>query len=379
MLVLGVGPTALGAARCLGRAGREPYLVTRPGDLAEASRFVHRRVFHLAESERSDALLELADRLGLRRAVVIPCTDEWMKLVCRLPRDSPLVASVPPPDVVDLFVDKEHFASTLERLDIPHPRTVQVSSEADLDGSLDGMFLKPRESQIFARHYHQKAFTFGSRSEAAESFRLMEAIGVGAILQEYVPGPATSHYFIDGFMRRDGTLAALFARRRIRMFPLEFGNSTLMVSVALGDIRPAAADLERLLTAVGYRGVFSAEFKHDARDGLYKILEVNSRPWWYVEFAAMCGVDVCDMAYRDALDLPVASVDRYRIGRRCVFLPQDVRAYRAIRRSQRLSFLSWVFSWLGARRTVFAYDDPLPALALPLVVLRRWRRLARER
>jgi len=47
--------------------------------------------------------------------------------------------------------------------------------------------------------------------------------------------------------------------------------------------------------------VFSAEFKFDERDGLFKILEVNARPWWYVDFAARCGVDVCRMAYRDAL------------------------------------------------------------------------------
>ena len=67
------------------------------------------------------------------------------------------------------------------------------------------------------------------------------------------------------------------------------------------DVASAAGSLERLLRGIDYRGVFSAEFKHDERDGLFKILEVNARPWWFAGFAASCGLDVCDMSYRDAL------------------------------------------------------------------------------
>lgn len=379
VVVLGVGPTALGVVRCLGRAGLGPYLVTRPGDLSELSKWARGRVVHLAEPSSADELSALCDRLGLEQAVVVPCTDEWMKLACRLPDDGRLLASVPSPEVVDLLVDKELFARTLDRFEVPHPRTQPVESERDLDGDLGGLFLKPRQSQLFAQHYHEKALTFEDRDGAVHALELMARIGVGAILQEYVPGPPTSHYFIDGFVRADGTTAALFARRRIRMFPLEFGNSTLMVSVPVAEVQRAADDLTQLLTGIGYRGVFSAEFKLDARDGAFKLLEINSRPWWYVEFASRCGVDVCEMAYRDALSLSVPGVERYEIGKRCVFLPLDVRAYRALRSAGELGFVPWIRSWLGAVRTVFALSDPLPGLALPVVFLRRRRRLTRER
>ncbi len=96
------------------------------------------------------------------------------------------------------------------------------------------------------------------------------------------------------------------------MFPLDFGNSTCMVSVAADEVAPAVASVERLLAHVGYRGIFSAEFKYDERDGLFKILEVNARPWWYVEFTARCGVDVCTLAYRDALGEAVGAGDGLR-------------------------------------------------------------------
>ena len=80
------------------------------------------------------------------------------------------------------------------------------------------------------------------------------------------------------------------------------------------------------------------------------------------------------MIYRDALGLPVETVDGYKVGERCVLLPQDFRAYRAIRRADGLSFVSWVRSWIGATPSIFQRSDLLPALGLPIFAVRRRRR-----
>ena len=69
-----------------------------------------------------------------------------------------------------------------------------------------------------------------------------------------------------------------------------------------------------MLHAVGYRGIFSGEFKRDPRDGRFKLLEINTRPWWFIDFAVRCGVDVCRMAYDDAQGLPVTAVSEYKVG-----------------------------------------------------------------
>ena len=51
----------------------------------------------------------------------------------------------------------------------------------------------------------------------------------------------------------------------------------------------------RLFEGLGYVGPFNAEFKYDARDGRFKILEVNAR---LVAGRArhLWGLDVCRMA-----------------------------------------------------------------------------------
>jgi predicted ATP-grasp superfamily ATP-dependent carboligase len=124
------------------------------------------------------------------------------------------------------------------------------------------------------------------------------------------------------------------------------------------------------VNSIGYRGVFSAEFKYDQRDGRFKLLEVNARPWWYVEFAARCGVNVCAMAYRDALGLPVASVERYAVGRRCVHPQHDRAVGLRLWREGSLSLWSLARSWLGASQPVLCWDDPLPGAASFAIWLR---------
>jgi predicted ATP-grasp superfamily ATP-dependent carboligase len=146
------------------------------------------------------------------------------------------------------------------------------------------------------------------------------------------------------------------------MYPPPFGNSTLMVSIELDEVRDAVQSLDTLLGSVGYRGIFSAEFKRDARDGLAKLIEVNIRPWWYVEFATRCGINVCALAALDALEQEVPPLSTYKVGKRCVFPYYDLSA---IRRAQVEGTLGWwkgLRSWLGAYQPVFRWSDPLPAL-----------------
>jgi predicted ATP-grasp superfamily ATP-dependent carboligase len=95
---------------------------------------------------------------------------------------------------------------------------------------------------------------------------------------------------------------------------------------------------------------------------VFKIVEVNARAWWYVEYAARCGVDVCRMAYDDALERPVAKLTTYAVGRRLVFPYYDYPACLAESRRSGLTRAAAVRSWLGATQPVFQLDDPKPGL-----------------
>jgi predicted ATP-grasp superfamily ATP-dependent carboligase len=135
-----------------------------------------------------------------------------------------------------------------------------------------------------------------------------------------------------------------------------------MVSVPVAEASEAVSAITGLLAHLKYRGMFSAEFKLDPRDGRFKIVEVNARAWWYVEYAARCGVDVCRMAYNDALERPVATVAEYAIGKRLVFPYYDYPAVVAESRRSDLSLFAALRTWLGAMQPVFQLRDPKPGL-----------------
>jgi len=364
-VVLGGGITALGVVRSLGRSGLTPIVVSPRGDLAAKSRWAERHIDDIPETDDPEAVVTALTEHGVARAVLFPCSDTWAQAVARVSDDARerYPASISEPDVLDALVDKALFRAAATRFDVPLPQTRVIVSASEIEPSeYDGFFLKPSNSQRFSAQFSDKAFTFHNEAEARQGLRMMAAAGVDALLQEYIPGPPTGHYFVDGYLDRDAIPRAIFVRRRTRMFPVAYGNSTNMVTVAPGAAEQAVTDLIRLLRGLGFHGTFSAEFKRDPRDGTFRLLEVNGRPWWYIGFAADCGVDIARLSYREAVGLDLQTVERYRTGVRCVLLHLDVRAFLYERREHGLTFGTWLRSVLGARSPVFAWSDPRPAL-----------------
>lgn len=332
----------------------------------------------------------LATRLEVLPAgtVLMPCSDIWVRAVAALPEPSrrcwPACAAAL--SALDVLVDKGHFGATLDRLGLPHPSTRSITSTKEIDEisdrELEYSFLKPVDSQQFFARFGVKAFRIADRANAREKLREAVGAGLALVLQEYIPGPPTNHYHIDGFVDRKGVIRALFARQRLRMSPPDFGNDTLMLSVPLMDTGDAPATLDTLFSDIGYRGIFSAEVKRDERDGRFSLIEINARPWWYVEFATRCGVNVCELALRDVQGEQVETISSYAVGRRCVFPYYDRDAALAEWSAGRLSLFSWARSWLGAFQPIFRWSDPLPAAAeigsLLLARMRRRRRTQME-
>ncbi len=360
--------TVLGVLRSLSSQSITAHCVLPTTDFVAHSTHYRPLPRHLGQLEDLSELASFLDGLPIARAVLIPCSDHAVRAVAQLDVSfkERFATSLPPLASVELFHDKGAFAILLDKLHVPHPTTVIISSAETLkqltdDQFVDG-FLKPRDSQAFARHFKRKAFRVNNREDALARWSDIDAAGLSVVLQKYIPGPSDRHYFIDGFIDRGGNIRAKFARRRLRIYPPDFGDSSYMVSLPLEKLAQASDSLDKIFAAVPYRGVFSAEFKWDERDNLYKILEVNTRPWWYNEFAAWCGVDTTQMAYRDALEMDISTITEYVVDRRMAFFLNDFPACRKLHREHQLSAGAWAKSWWSARPAVFRLDDPLPSL-----------------
>ncbi len=375
-VVVGSGLGALGALRLLRRAGIPTFSLPAVPSHESRSRWA-RRLPGTRATLATASLPEILSASTLERAALIPCSDAVLASIAELPPDLArrFPSSTPTTQAVAALTRKDRFAALLDALNVPRPRTLVVEQPQELerfaDLSFTHLFLKPVDSASFMSSYGVKACRVRDMSDARTQLAKLHGDGHRVVVQEYVQGPGSNHYLIDGFVDAGGTVRALFARRRLRMFPPDFGDSTHMVSVPLGEVAQAVESLRAILAAVNYRGIFSGEFKRDERDGMFKILEVNARVWIYVEFAGRCGVDVCTMSYRDALGLPVTEPSGYRAGVRLVSPYLDLAAVRYAWRRGQISPGAWLKSWAGAQQPAFNLSDPLPAIADWLDVSRK--------
>lgn len=393
-IVLGRGPTGLGMLRSLVIAGIPTYIACPEDDLATRSRWyrpVPTRLdragaTRIASSSISSTWngdigpgsLEALRGTPFQQAVVIPGADDAALWLADLPATDlaqRFRVSSSSRQTLQILQDKTRFAAHLAQVGIPHPRTFEVATGDDIAkipfAELDRVFIKPADSQRFSAATDRKGIWADGRDAFEAAWTRLDAQGFKLIAQEYVPGGSSDHYFIDGFRDRNGNLTGLFARRRLRIHPPDFGNSSYCESIALSDVGSAADDLGRLLAGLDYRGIFSAEFKRDARDGVFRILEVNTRAWWYVEFAAHCGINVCAMAYDDALERPVAmATDSYPVGAGCVNLAGDMKSALSRANSSRPPLMQVLRQWRRAHFHLFRRDDPRPGLWIASGLLR---------
>ncbi len=379
-LLLGTGITALGTARSLGSANVPAYLAAAYPDFEASSRWTKLLPVTCPHLEEDSALDVFLASLPFDGAVLFPCSDFWVRSVAALAPEmtSRFRASLSSADVLHSLSDKAELARVLMENNIPHPLSVSVRDEKDvmnLAVQLKGnCFLKPRDSQAYFKRFKRKAVSADSPSELVELYNQGKSSGFDLLVQEYIPGPPTSHFYLEGFIDRNRELTGLFARKRVRISPPKFGNSSYTVSVDPTRYTTSITQLTALLFRLSYRGIFSAEFKEDERDGRAKLLEINTRPWWYVEIPTLCGMNLVRMYYEDALEQQVTKVDRYEMNRSFVYPYYDICAFRESGPHNIKETLSWFSSFARADWITFEWSDPLPALLSGGRYTSRWFR-----
>jgi len=124
----------------------------------------------------------------------------------------------------------------------------------------------------------------------------------------------------------------------------------------------------RFLGSLNYSGLVEIEFKYDARDGRYKILDVNARTWTWIGLGGAAGVDFPHLQWRVACGEKLERLN----GRAGVAWMHSLRDFVAACQEIKAGTLSpadYLKSLHGPMEfAAFASDDPLPGFVdLPLV------------
>ena len=383
-IVMGADYRGLGVVRSLGRRGVPVWVLTAGGQLlAATSRYARRRLRWPAGDDRKriDFLLELAAKHNLKGWALF-ATDDYS--VALLAHHHDLLAArfrlaVPPWNVLGWVCDKRLMHQLADRVAVDQPWTRCPRNREDMAqiACPFPVILKPAMRLELNRFTAAKAWRVTDRQSLLA--RYDEACTLVApdliLLQEVIPGGGESQFSFAALCQ-DGYPLAWVVARRARQIPAEFGRfSTYVETVDEGGVVEPAA---RMLSAIGFTGLVEVEFKRDARDGRYKLLDINPRVWGWHTLCSRAGVDFPYLLWRLMQGEPVSEV-RGRAGVRWVRMSTDLPAAILEVLRGRLTLGAYVRSLGGPLESaVFASDDPLPGLLeLPLLAYLLGKRFLR--
>jgi predicted ATP-grasp superfamily ATP-dependent carboligase len=157
--------------------------------------------------------------------------------------------------------------------------------------------------------------------------------------------------------------------RKLRQFPPHRGSTSLGIC-ARNDV--VETQTKQLMQVVGYRGPLDVGYRFDARDGRYKLLDLNPRIGsTFRLFAAENGLDVARTLYLDVTGqtIPSAQVSE---GRKWVVETNDLVSSWTQFRKRQLTPVGWLRSLRDVQEGAWlASDDLAPVAALPLQWFRK--------
>jgi predicted ATP-grasp superfamily ATP-dependent carboligase len=256
--------------------------------------------------------------------------------------------------------DKLALARLCEELDVPSPRTVapRTRDEADaVAAQLTFPVVVKRIANRSQADYDEPSVRIvADAAELQRVWRRLAARGAAEnyLLQEFIPGGPETIWMFNGYFDDSSRCLVSYTGFKIRQYPPAQGPTTLGECRRNDTVSELAV---RLLSRVGYRGIVDLGFRYDARDGRYKLLDVNPRIGaTFRLFVASSGTDVARALYLDLTGRPVPG-DGAPDGRRWLVEPLDLRVCARTR-----SFGAWFRSLATVQeRAWLAADDPRPA------------------
>ncbi|MFC2164600.1 ATP-grasp domain-containing protein [Acidobacteriota bacterium] len=188
------------------------------------------------------------------------------------------------------------------------------------------------------------------------------------LIQEYVPGEIHDVCLLFN----EGKPRAALTQKRLKMYHSYGGFGIHNETTYEPELIESAT---ALLKAMNWHGPALVEFKIDSRDGLAKLMEVNSRFWGTLDLAIQAGVNFPILTCRMALDGDVSPVFDYQVGMRYKWTLPYGFLY-ALESDRKWHYLWEFLSFNSHTRSDIWLSDPFPLLAEALLAGNSlWKRL----
>ena len=192
----------------------------------------------------------------------------------------------PPPEITSRVLDKNLTLETARRCGLRIPRTLLVSSPAELSQLAHNLsfpiVLKPSEKKSTDDF---KTSVIDSPQTLQQRFHASRRFTPPMLVQEFCAGEGVG---VEVLMHAGEPVVA-FQHRRLKELPPGGGVAVVALAEALNT--ELLYSSVQLLRALKWEGVAMVEFKVDAITGTATLMEVNGRYWGSISLPLLAGFD----------------------------------------------------------------------------------------
>jgi predicted ATP-grasp superfamily ATP-dependent carboligase len=232
------------------------------------------------------------------------------------------------------------------------------------------LVVKPVVGYRFARQFGSKLFVAHDREELSSCVTRVTDANVPCDVFDLIPGPDSQIYAYCLYMDGNGEPSAGLTVRKLRQSPPFFGVAR--VAEIAGENPALREQTVEILRRIGHRGMASAEFKLDPRDGTFRFMEVNGRSVIYNGLLRRAGVDLVGLAWSDYIEGRAEPAEPNHWPGVWINLHADLLYSTLNRRQERLGLREFIGPYARPKiDAIWSIRDPLPFVTL-------WSRTALE-
>ena len=222
-----------------------------------------------------------------KRLILIGCADHYVRLIVEnkmILESSGYLVPYTSKAVMDNITLKENFYRLCDRFHVEYPSTFIYKPWMNFQ--IDYEFPYPlvlKASDSVAYHKNKfpgfkKAYFVYSKEELIDTLRLIYSHGYDGnmIIQDMIPGDDSFEYDLQMYIGTDHKAKLLNLGNVLleEHTPTAIGNNAATITVYNEKLM---LDVAHMLEGIGYEGFADADIKYDARDGLFKVFEINIR------------------------------------------------------------------------------------------------------
>ncbi len=363
----------LAAVRSLGQKGVQVTVGERTClNTSFFSKYCAKRLVYPSPRQNPNEFIEflLKEIKENRYDCLFPMEEETLLLLVRFHSEISKYTYLLSPDLrkIEFARDKRNLMQFAEAHGIPTPKsfcfpltsipwnhgTNSTGPSLSLDSIPIPAVIKPRiSSGSFGIVYVKK------KEDLIPSYQRVHEQFPFPLIQEWIPDGGGIYGFSALFDEASNVKAA-FVHKKLRMYPVQGGPSTL----GEGVVHPQIMEMGlSLLKSLNWAGVGMAEYKVDPRDGIPKLLEVNPRFWGSLQLAIVSGVDFPYLILRMAKGESFEPVLQYAAGKRFRWLLLgDILHF--LNNPNRFHLHPSFFDFFDPHTSydILSRDDPLPLL-----------------